>query len=684
MINRYELVSRHNPILEEVNLLSPLTVGNGDFAYTVDATGLQTLYKEYKEQDVPLCTMSNWGWHRTPANEKQPIYTMHDLEMTEYDYLGRKVTYAVEMKPGNEEVYNWLRHNPHRMNLGRIGLLWKGEEISQEEITQIHQELRLYEGIIESQFEIYGHSCKVLTACDDQEATLGIYIESAALQKGLLSVVLDFPYGATSISGSDWEAVDKHKTTLNQASEKELILQRQLDEMNYSVYVTSHVPIASRMTKPHRIEVSSHGAGTLDLAINFSPQESDKTRNGESVREASKKAWKAFWEKGGVIELYKSKDPRALELERRIVLSQYLMAIQSCGCMPPQETGLTCNSWYGKFHLEMHLWHGGHLPLWNRAELLERSLPWYKQHLKEAQANAARNGYKGARWPKMVAYDGIDSPSTIATLLIWQQPHILYMLELIYQSKQDKKLLEEYWEVVKETADFMVDFAVYNPHTKRYDLCPPIIPAQEEHEPTHTLNPTFEVEYWSFTLKIAASWAQRLDYPADKWQEVAEHMAELPVREGIYMAHENCPNTFEAFNKDHPSMLGAFGLIASERVEPSYMRNTLQKVLASWDFSSMWGWDFAMMAMTAVRLSEPDKAIDILLKETPKNCYVESGNNFQKLRRDLPLYLPGNGALLLALPLMVAGYRGCKEELPGFPKNGLWEVEFEDINAYPY
>ena len=34
--------------------------------------------------------------------------------------------------------------------------------------------------------------------------------------------------------------------------------------------------------------------------------------------------------------------------------------------MPPQETGLTCNSWYGKFHLEMHYWHAAHFASWGR------------------------------------------------------------------------------------------------------------------------------------------------------------------------------------------------------------------------------------------------------------------------------------------------------------------------------
>ena len=53
--------------------------------------------------------------------------------------------------------------------------------------------------------------------------------------------------------------------------------------------------------------------------------------------------------------------------------------------MPPQETGLTVNSWYGKFHLEMHWWHAAHFALWNRTPLLEKSLGWYDRILPAAR-----------------------------------------------------------------------------------------------------------------------------------------------------------------------------------------------------------------------------------------------------------------------------------------------------------
>jgi len=61
MINRKELVTRHNPVLTKIETDSPLTVGNGEFAFTADPTGMQTFYNFYHDNHMPLCTMSQWG-----------------------------------------------------------------------------------------------------------------------------------------------------------------------------------------------------------------------------------------------------------------------------------------------------------------------------------------------------------------------------------------------------------------------------------------------------------------------------------------------------------------------------------------------------------------------------------------------------------------------------------------------
>ena len=55
------------------------TLGNGDFAFSADVTGLQTFNHsilvahpgagDEKILDSPVNTMSNWGWHITPVEK---------------------------------------------------------------------------------------------------------------------------------------------------------------------------------------------------------------------------------------------------------------------------------------------------------------------------------------------------------------------------------------------------------------------------------------------------------------------------------------------------------------------------------------------------------------------------------------------------------------------------------------
>lgn len=77
------------------------------------------------------------------------------------------------------------------------------------------------------------------------------------------------------------------------------------------------------------------------------------------------------------------------------------------------------------------------------------------------------------------------------------------------------------------------------------------------------------------------------------------------------------------------------------------------------------GWDFPAVAMTAASLGETSLALDALLMKSPKNTYLANGHNWN--RANLPCYLPGNGALLLAVAHMV--------EVGAFPAD--WTVRAE-------
>ncbi len=56
--------------------------------------------------------------------------------------------------------------------------------------------------------------------------------------------------------------------------------------------------------------------------------------------------------------------------------------------MPPQESGLVNNGWFGRFHLEMVWWHAAHWALWNRFTELDRGIGFYNWVLPIAEKRA--------------------------------------------------------------------------------------------------------------------------------------------------------------------------------------------------------------------------------------------------------------------------------------------------------
>lgn len=677
-IDRFALVTRHGPVLNKIEPLSPLSVGNGEFAFTCDITGLQTFPAEY-ESAMPLCTMSQWGWHTKP----RPAHLIgKELKLTEYDTYGRSVGYMTG-KTSQEELFDWLRENPHRLHLGQIGFKLvkeNGTEAAASDITAIEQKLDLWTGTIHSRFEFEGKPVSVRTAAHPTFDMLAVSVESPLIATGKLAVRIAFPYGSPAMQAVDWKQPDKHVSQKTGFSKTGATIRRKLDADEYFVAVDWLNLAKFEQERPHHFLLTPGPNRRLDFTIGFSQKPRITSPGALPTFIAAEKHWKNFWTTGAAVELIDSKDRRAKELERRIVLSQYLTAIQCSGSLPPQETGLTTNSWYGKYHLEMHWWHAAQFALWGRLPMLEKSLGWYDQVLPGARARALQQGYTGARWAKMTAPDGRDSPSPIGNLLIWQQPHPIFYAELAYLNKPAGTTLKKYSTVVSETAGFMASYAHYDAQTDRYVLGPPVIPAQENHPARETWNPTFELEYWKYGLTTANKWRTRMGLaPNPKWAEIAGKLSKLPERSGVYLAHENCPQTFTERNKDHPSMLGALGILPGEMVDRETMRRTLKKVMAEWDWPETWGWDYPMTAMTAARLGETAIAIDALLLDTPKNHYAANGHNYQ--RPNLPLYLPGNGGLLYAIGIMAAGWKGApKTHAPGFPADGSWTVRAEGFN----
>jgi len=677
-IDRKALVRRHNPRLTEWDPDSPLSVGNGNFVFTADVTGFQTL-RDSSPASMPLCTMSQWGLHSypgTPGDEEA-------LRLREYACGERTVGYMSEAT-GQEELFDSLRQNPHRFHLGNIGLFM--EEASGDVPggpARFVQTLDLWTGKLTSTFELAGSPVKSECVCHPDRDLLSFRLTSPLVRTGEIGLDLHFPYPSHNGEGADWTGEERHRSDLIAGEGNRFFIERTLDDLTYGTVLLFSEETGVREKGPHRWIFTGEG-DVLEFSLLFSPggEEAPLTLFAET-EQAAARHWKQFWTEGAALSFEGSTDPRAFELERRIVLSQYLLALQSLGSLPPAETGLTCNSWYGKFHLEMHIWHALHGLLWGREDLVERSLEWYTRIMPAARRRAEKQGYAGVRWPKMTDPEGRDSPSPIGTLLCWQQPHIILFAELLYRARADESVLERYADRVFETAEFMADYPLWD--GKRYVLGPPVIPAQENHKPEETLNPAFEVEYWRWALDTALMWKKRLNREApEKWGEVRDKMSPCPKDEetGLYMAHENCTDTYGVFATDHPAMLFAYGLVPGGTVDRDAMSRSYDAVLANWRFETMWGWDFPASAMTLARLGRRESAVDMLLREADKNTYVTSGHNRQIGYDGLPLYLPGNGGLLLAAAMMAAGWDGSEGEAPGFPDDGSWKVRSEGLKRY--
>ena len=696
-IDRKTVVRRHNPHVTSMDTLSSLTVGNGSFAFTVDGTGLQTFPEEYS-RGVPLGTMSDWGWHSSPNPEH---YTVKDV-LVERDFgRGHKELYAAQFKqPGRQQdAERYLRANPHRIHLGTVGL--DLDDISQ--VKDVDETLDLWSGRIRSSFTYMSQKFNVQTICHPSRDLITSRIES----DGEIRILLRFPYPTAKHTddGCDWKAQSAHSTTTlyNTVYNDNVIINRKIDGTEYTVRFGWRGEADFSKVGPHTFMLKAKKdkkaeVNELEISFEYVPYNTKTSYylgdsfSGNAITTAQ--AWAGFWSNGAFVDFSHVKDPRAAELERRVILSKYLMIVNDAGFAPPQETGLTYNSWFGKFHLEMEWWHQSHFPLWRNPGILYRTLEWYlKAPLDWAKSIAYRQGFQGARWMKMTDPTGLEAPSNVGSYLIWQQPHPIYLAELIYRwgltdksssnKGVEKGILKIFEEVVEESAKFMYSFATYDSINDRYVLkgC---IPAQETLKADSTINPPFELSYWLFGMQTAQKWRERLGKGRNPdWDRLIDKLSPLAFNEdSLYLAAESAPQTYKdiRFTSDHPAVLGALGVLPDNRlIDKKIMKKTLDWVWDNWNWDKTWGWDFPMVAMCAARLGEPERAVDALLMNKRTNTYLPNGHNYQDNR--LRCYLPGNGGLLTAVAMMCAGWDGSTGKNPGFPAD--WDVRWEGLLPLP-
>lgn len=753
-IDRRGLVGRHNVTLTAFDGERPLQVGNGEFAFGMDITGLQTF--------APFNTMSQWGWHSGPPPQGQ---RPEDFEGPVVMTNGRSVRYPIA-DPKRPELSNWLASSPHRINLGRIGLVLTKRDGSEAAIADLQnptQKLDLWRGVVTSRFEIEGEPVTVITACHPTLDAVAVRVESPLIQAGRLAAFVSCP-GNNPVQFAnfvgDWSQPGKFEVALRQPARVDLV--RRMDETVYHAALAwqgeaalrpapTTIPalkivkaefgaadkwlnvtdiaakrvangrmilradgnlgpdpiygVAKKLRVTYEVDGRTHHAEAaenqelfIDAApdrnrITLQPGRSSKVLSftcafspkplpkilptAEATVAESGRKWPTFWQGGGAIDLSGSTDPRWRELERRIVLSQYLMRVNEAGSLPPQESGLVNNGWYGRFHLEMVWWHAAHWALWRRWPEMNRSMGLYSRLLESSKRRAKDQGYEGARWPKCIGPNGVEWPHPIHAFLAWQQPHPIFFAELDYRAHPTKATLAKWQPVVEATADFMASYAV--PVKGRYVLGSPIHLVSENTDPYTTQNPTFELGYWRFGLRTASEWRARMGVKAKpEWTKVLKGLAPLPTQEGVYVLHEGVKEMWTKFNFEHPALTGVYGMLPGDGVGRATMARTLDRVDETWKFDQIWGWDFPMLAMCAARLGRPEKAVDYLLHPADRFQFDARG-----LATGGPFpYFPSNGGLLYAAAMMAAGWDGApKGAAPGFPKG--WKVRHEGLAVAP-
>ncbi|TFK50312.1 hypothetical protein OE88DRAFT_1700972 [Heliocybe sulcata] len=689
-IDRRSLVSRYNPVRNASSSVTPMQVGNGNFAFGADATGLQTF--------LPYAIMSSWGWKNDSLPTNRTMEDILQYQGVSWWNHDRLVTYTFD---GDAETQQWLIANPNRVNLGRTGLVFFSEEgdianVTESDLSNINQELNLWTGNITSRFVWEGQEVAIETHSHQSTGAIGIVISSPLLEQGRLGLFLDFPWndGTSKFEApfvGEFNLTSNHTTTLlTNDTPGSRIAAQIAHTMNNCTFWTSlgggRFNISRDSPETHRYTVRPAAQASSEFAITlaYSLDKPVSTPAVADIVRSSTQAWEDYWTYGGFVDvLTGSSDARADELQRRIILSRYLMRVNEAGDTPPQESGLVNNGWYGKFHMEMFFWHSAHWALWNDWDLLDRSSSVYSRFLPTSieRAQTQERWDTGARWGKMSDPSGRSAPGEINELLIWQQPHPLVFAEYEYRAFPTRATLEKWRDVVKATADWMADFAWYNETMGVYDLGPPMYVVSEDTSPNVTTNPAFELSYWKFGLALAEQWMVSLgeEVPAN-WTTVKSNLAPLPIENGTYAVYEGIPSDFwytPTYTNDHPALTGLYGwLPETPGLNITMAKLTAEKAWAYWNISNCWGWDFPMLAMSAARNGETEQAIEWLLH--PLFQFDDVGMPIGGARVPTP-YFPGSGGLLYAVAMMAAGWDGSNRDAPGFPTEG-WQVEVEGVS----
>lgn len=585
-------IIKYNLKFNHIDSKNPVTIGNGDFAITLDQTGTQSLYETYK--DIPLSTMSNKNWFYKDKKNIKPSYVDGKAYML--------------FNLDNDQNYQTNRQYPFKYSFMQILLYDNDKLIDINNIKDVKQELDLYKGIVTSSFN-YKEKINKTTSFIYQDHDEFNF----KLQSDNLNLALKFNYPSYTKNGYRLDILPNVLVKEDRIT----LLYDDKNSLSFKLKSSSKYQIVENTL------IFDDNNVSFSLAL-------DEIKEGKLLDE--------FWKCDNGIIIDNE------ELVKKMVLSKYLLHVNSTGIYPPQESGLTYNCWNSKFHLEMHLIHS----LWNiynnHVGDLVKSFDYYLNIMPSSLKRASLNGYKGLRFPKMTGPDGEDSPSNIGPLLIWQAPHILFMLQEIYYLYNEENIIKKYEPLISGTIDFMISFLTLK--DSKYQMLDPLLEACESIPLDRCQNPSFELEYWRYTLErqpkidTVLYGHQRYDY-----MDITSKIITPKEDDGIYLKTYGVIDKYDLY-KDHPTEGFLMSFFKSKIVDKEKMVKTIDYILKNMDLSSYWGWDFPFLGLSLLNCGEIEKSIEVTQLNTINNQYLYNGYNTSP-RDDLKAYLPGNGAFLI-------------------------------------
>ncbi len=693
-------VSDHNLIY--TNLQEPaLFTGNGSIGMSVDVTGTQLLRADYTPQTI--FTIAQNIWHDPPMPD-----SLRNVQLARQKYPhgeNRTLEYVNPASPIQSKLYDFLRKYPNKFNLFNVALTMSagGQELaSVKELSDINQTLDLRNGIIRSLYKWNGVTTKAESYVHAQKDLLVFHFadSAAAPISRKLRIRFDSPDAwdpryekaapAVKLSAGGVYSLIDFGSSKDQRTF--WALRAMPGDFSYAVVgrITAEVASVTFSEQEMIVELAPYARKEFTIVLSAT-----SAKDSKDPLKAGKKAvtsalshgynellkdhvawWHDFWNRAG-IDLY-SADGRGKTLERWYYLSLYHLACNDRGTLPPAEGGLVANSWYGKFHLEMHFWHAIGFLAANRPDMLAPSLPWYLQALPQAKLNAATMGLQGAKYPKMTSFPGKESPGSTNLRIYWHVGEIPTIIWWYYLYTGDEKFLQRMYPVLQNTAEFVRSFVVQNPKTGVYEILPPIATCDETTIPDSVRNPGFTLAEFNVALDVAAKASKLLNQDVElsrQWRHVRDHLAPIPHNGEAYLIYESFAGTWTPkHTRSHPSVLGPF---FPTRVVPDdrLIRTTYDKVLSSWSWDKTWGWDFGFTAAVGAYLNRPNDAVNVLLhaEKALSPAVTFRGGSVNS-------YLPGNGALVMAInEMLLQSLDGYIRLFRGIPPD--WRVAFHSLRA---